>query len=292
MHIAFLDSVAHDASMDHFTTTLGRWKIDKLFETEVAVTTQFLFPEWGDASPPDPLVLSIHTMVLRDGQQTILIDTAAGNGKHRPETPFLNNLNTPYISGLATLGIAPETVDFVLFTHLHVDHVGWNTQQHDGVWRPTFPNARHLCTSRELNAYTDSSILGPENNHALAYADSVLPVRQAGLIDTVVADGREVLPGISFLSTPGHSVDHSVIRLDDCAEVALFIGDLMHNPLQVARPDLSSVFCSDPAQARESRANILALAADQNALVFPSHFDGSSAGRVLRQDSNYIWEWA
>ena len=277
--------------MINFTTTLGSWTIDKLLETEITnITTQFLFPDWGDEPHPEPFALSIHTMVLRNGKQTILIDTAAGNGKHRPETLFLDHLDTPYLSRLAALGIAPEAVDLVLFAHLHVDHVGWNTQFRDGAWRPTFPNARHLCTARELDAYTDPSVLGPENNHVLAYADSVLPVREAGLIDTVKADGREVLPGISFLSAPGHSVDHSVIRLADGAEVALFIGDLIHHPLQVGRPELSSVFCLDRAQARQSRERILPLAAEQNALIFPSHFDGSSADRVLRRGNAYAWE--
>ena len=277
--------------MSDFTTTLGRWKIDKLFETEVAVTTQFLFPELGESSP-ERLVLSIHTMVLRDGERTILIDTAAGNDKRRPETPFLDHLHTPYLAQLAALGIRPEKVDFVLFTHLHVDHVGWNTQLREGVWRPTFPNARHLCTARELDAYSDPSDLGPDNNHVLAYLDSVQPVRQAGLIDLVEADGREVLPGISFLTAPGHSVDHTVIRLTDDAEVALFIGDLMHHPLQVEKPEFSSIFCLDPVQARQSREHILALAADQDALIFPSHFDGTSVGRVQRRDKGYAWDWA
>ena len=276
--------------MSNFTTTLGSWTIDKLPETEIASTTQFLFPDWGDEPPPEPFALSIHTWVLRNGKQNILIDTGAGNGKHRPETAFLDHLDTPYLSRLAALGIAPEAVDLVLFTHLHVDHVGWNTQLHDGAWRPTFPNARHLCTARGLDLYTDPLGLDKENSHVLAYTDSVLPVRQAGLIDTVEADGREVVPGISFLSAPGHSVDHSVIRLADGAEVALFIGDLMHHRAQVARPEVSSVFCLDRAQARQSREHILSLAAEQNALIFPSHFDGSSAGRVLPGGNAHAWE--
>lgn len=275
--------------MSSFTTTIGNWKIDKLYETEIGVTTQFLFPDWGDEPHPEPIALCIHTWVLRNGKRTILIDTAAGNGKHRPRLSSLDHLNTPYLARLVALGIAPEAVDLVLHTHLDVDHVGWNTQLRDGVWQPTFPNARHLCTAGELDYYAGPTGLEADDNTVLAYADSVVPVRDAGLIDTVEADGREIYPGISFLSATGHSVGHSVIRLADGEEVALFVGDLMHHPLQVARPELSSAFCRDRLRARQSRERILRLAVEQNALVLPAHFDGNSAGHVLSHGNAYAW---
>lgn len=275
--------------MSNFTTTLGRWTIDKLPEIEIPTNTQFLYPEWG-AEEHLEFTMSVHTWVLRDGKQTILIDTGAGNGKHRPETAFLNQLNSPYLERLAELGVAPESVDHVLFTHIHVDHVGWNTHFSDGAWRPTFPNARHLCTLPELDYYAHPEGTNPNGNNVLAYADSVLPLREAGLVDIVEADGREVLPGISFLSTPGHSVDHSVIRLADGAGVAYFLGDLMHNPIQVARPELSSRYCLNPEQARQSRERILPLAVEENGLILPAHFSGTSAGRVRRRGNAYAWE--
>lgn len=269
---------------------VGAWRLDKVLELEVPCTTEFLFPEWGHHPHLEPFALSIHTWVLRNGTHTILIDTAAGNGKHRPETAFLNQLQTSYLARLAGLGVSPEAVTHVLFTHIHVDHVGWNTRLHQGSWQPTFPNARHLCTLPELTYYADPTGMDPQNNNVLAYADSVQPIRAAGLMDTIEANGSEVLTGIRFLPAPGHSIDHAVIQLSDGPDTALFVGDLLHRPIQLVRPELSSRWCLHPIQAVQSRQRIFLLAADHNALVLPSHFAGSSAGHVCRNGSGFIWK--
>jgi len=252
------------------------------------------------------LLQSIHTWLVRTPRHTILIDTATGNDKHRPGAPVLDQLNEPYLARLGEAGVEPEAVDYVLMTHLHADHVGWNTRLIDGRWMPTFPNAKYVFSSLE-NAYNEvladgrtpegkvrpSPALGPMLRipSEFVYNDSVRPVIEAGLATMISIDGQEFLDGVSFLRTPGHSIDHASIRLVSKGQDALFAGDVMHHPLQVYETDLTSCFCEFPQAAVTSRLAMLKHAADRGAVVFTSHFAETSAGHVSRAGDDFTWHF-
>ena len=242
------------------------------------------------------LVQSIHSWLLRTPKHVILIDTATGNDKERPFAPPLHRLRQPFLSRLAAAGVQPDEVDYVLLSHIHSDHVGWNTLLRDGVWVPTFPNARHIVSAKE-NAYCAALDrgeqpdpeqimpgLGPMRRRPSpgVHADSILPVMEAGLVDFIAVDGQEVVDGLSFLPTPGHSIDHASIRLVSRGEEALFAGDVMHHPLQVCEPDLNSCFCEFPEAAGRSRIWALDEAAARDIPLFTTHFAETSVGRVSR----------
>ena len=250
---------------------------------------------------------SIHTWLVRTPHHTILIDTSTGNDKPRPTIPVLDRLNEPYLQRLADAGVRPEDVDYVLFTHLHADHVGWNTRLADGRWVPTFPRARYIMSGVE-HAYNRSLADGrePEGEGRPApqlgpcthtptpevYDDSLRPIIEAGMAEFIKVDGSEFLDGISFLPSPGHSIDHASIRIVSRGEEALFAGDVMHYPLQVYEPELNTCFCEFPEAAMRSRIWALNHAAERNALFFSTHFAESSAGYVSRTGDRFDWRFA
>jgi glyoxylase-like metal-dependent hydrolase (beta-lactamase superfamily II) len=272
--------------------------------------TRKLWPDSVD-SQTGLLRQSIHVWLVRTPTRAILVDTGAGNDKDRPNVPSLNHLNEPFLDRLKAAGVRPEEVDLVLLTHLHIDHVGWNTRMVDGRWAPTFPNARYVFSWRE-RAYlaalsapdgSDTAIraeakLAPRPDPLVpaiyegVYEDSVLPVIDAGLAQEIVVDGTEAEEGFSFIPNPGHTIDHACIRFSSRGEQALFWGDVMHHPLQFVRPDWNSVFCEFPDAARKARRWAMDHAAETNALVFTTHFAESSAGRVSREGGRLTWHFA
>ncbi|MBH5366876.1 MBL fold metallo-hydrolase [Bradyrhizobium glycinis] len=251
-------------------------------------------------------IQSIHSWLVRTPHHTILIDTATGNDKNRPEIPPLHRLNEPFLARLAAAGVTPEQVDYVLLTHVHADHVGWNTRLVDDRWVPTFPNATYIFSAIE-QAYGESLATGTEPSGAArpapalgpalrkpadrVYDDSVRPVIEAGLARLIAVDGNEAIEGISFIPTPGHSVDHASIRLVSRGEEALFAGDVMHHPLQVYEPSLNSCFCEFPEAALRSRGFVLEDAAERGATIFTTHFAQSSVGRVSRTGGRFTWQF-
>nr|WP_246563397.1 MBL fold metallo-hydrolase [Bradyrhizobium liaoningense] len=251
-------------------------------------------------------IQSIHSWLVKTPQHTILIDTATGNDKNRPDIPPLHQLNEPFLARLAAAGVTPDEVDYVLLTHVHADHVGWNTRLVDGRWIPTFPNATYVF-SRIEQAYGESLATGTGPTGAArpdpalgpavrkpadrVYDDSVQPVIEAGLVKLIAVNGDEILEGISFVPTPGHSIDHASIRLVSRGEQALFAGDVMHHPLQVYEPSLNSCFCEFPEAALRSRAFVLEDAAERGATVFTTHFAQSSAGRIDRRGERFAWHF-
>jgi glyoxylase-like metal-dependent hydrolase (beta-lactamase superfamily II) len=263
-----------------------------------------LYPDWdpavlqeaGAAMLPDgldpasgKLISSIHTWVVRTPHHTILIDTCAGNHKHRPALPRLHQLDLPFLDRLAKAGVRPEAVDFVLCTHLHADHCGWNTRLIDGRWVPTFPNAKYVFSRAEYDRWSAPD--GGESHNAGVFEDSVLPViatNQAQVIDGagVIADG------LAFHPTPGHSPGHVAVTLEDKDHLGLFSGDIMHQPVQVVRPEWNSRFCEDPLAARTSRRWLLEQAAEHDATVFTAHFAQSSAGFVTRCGDRFSWRFS
>jgi glyoxylase-like metal-dependent hydrolase (beta-lactamase superfamily II) len=264
-----------------------------------------LLPEWREdhrkllermpgTTTPDGrhLLLGVHSWVVWHGGKTIIVDTGVGNDKVRPFAPYFDHLKTPFLARLRHIGVLPEEVDYVLHTHLHVDHVGWNTMLVGGRWTPTFPNARHVFSAREYAWFTDPANLTERNRTSFqVQADSVTPIVEAGLADIIDVTGEEVIPGFSFHPTPGHSVDHASIVLESAGVRALFPGDLMHHPVEVLAPELLTVFDPDPERTLLSRRWMLDFAADSEAIVFSSHFPATSAGRIVRSGNGYEWRF-
>ncbi|MEE2036955.1 MBL fold metallo-hydrolase [Nocardiopsis sp. CT-R113] len=248
----------------------------------------FLDPESGICRS------AIQTWLIRSEGRTILIDTGVGNGKYRPYSPVWSYLDSPYLQNLARAGVRPEDVDVVVNTHLHVDHVGWNTRLRDGEWVPTFPNATYLMPRRDFEFWDPE---GPHRPHLgrgnqNVYEDSVAPVAAAGLVE--LWDGSYRIDGnLTLELAPGHTPGSSVIRLESGSDRAVFIGDLVHSALQFVEPDTNSCFCEDPVLARHTRRRVLGWAADHNALVLPAHLGGHGAAELVRDGESFALKgWA
>ncbi|SFJ44944.1 Glyoxylase, beta-lactamase superfamily II [Amycolatopsis sacchari] len=237
---------------------------------------------------------AIQTWLLRSEGKTILVDTGVGNDKERPYAAVWNRLDTDFLANLARAGVRPEDVDLVINTHLHIDHVGWNTYLQDRSWVPTFPNATYLIPKPDFDFWNPENehptVLGRGNQNV--FEDSVAPVHQAG--QTLLWDGSHRIDGNLRLDlAPGHTPGSSVLTLESGTDRALFVGDLMHNPVQIVHPDTNSCFCEDPGQARATRRKLLGWAADNNALVFPAHFGGGGGAEVTRDGERFaIKGWA
>ncbi|MFD5893154.1 MBL fold metallo-hydrolase [Streptomyces sp. NPDC060366] len=236
---------------------------------------------------------AMQTWVLRSEGRTILIDTGVGNDKSRPAVPSWDRLGLDYLGNLAHAGVRPEDVDLVINTHLHVDHVGWNTRLSDGAWIPTFPNATYLMPQADFefwNPANNPNITGGVNENV--FEDSVAPVHAAGLTQLWEGSHR-IDANLRLDAAPGHTPGSSVITLTSGSDSAVFVGDLLHTPLQIMEPEHNSCFCEDPAGSRATRRRILGWAADNNALLIPAHLSGHSAAEVAREGGKFaIKGWA
>jgi glyoxylase-like metal-dependent hydrolase (beta-lactamase superfamily II) len=277
----------------------------------VRVTEQFgpgfapdvLFPDWDQAvldrhrslmipgcfdEAQNRFIASIHTWVLKTKHHVILIDSCGGNHKNRPQLPRFHQQNHPFLERLADAGVLPDQVDYVCCTHLHVDHCGWNTRLIDGRWVPTFPNAKYVFSRAEYEHWKGPA--GRDGFNAGVYEDSVLPVVDSGQAEIIDSDGA-IGNGLILRATPGHSVGHVAIELGDRGQKGIFSGDIMHQPLQVFRPDWNSAFCDNAEQARASRRWLLEHAAEERAPVFTAHFAESSVGQVTRRGDGFDWRF-
>ena len=237
----------------------------------------------------------LQTFVLRSEGRTILVDTGAGDGKERPYIPVFGHLETGFLGRLASAGVQPEDVDVVVNTHVHIDHVGWNTFLRDREWVPTFPNARYVFSKADFEFW--NPLNGHERHGALVnqnmFEDSVAPVANAGLADPWEGDTFQLDANLTLELAPGHTPGLSVLRLESEGERAVFVGDLLHSPAQILHPDWNSCFCEDAAMARTSRRRILSRAADENELVIPAHLGGAHAAEVVRKGGDFeVKGWA
>jgi glyoxylase-like metal-dependent hydrolase (beta-lactamase superfamily II) len=244
----------------------------------VARHRDWLTPHLMDAD--GHLVLAFHSWVVRTPRRTIVVDTCSGNDKPRPQKPRYDRKQWPYLERLAAIGVRPEQVDAVVCTHLHVDHVGWNTRLVDGRWTPTFPNARYLFVRAEWEFWREE-YRRPAFTDDPFHEDSILPVIEAGQVDLV--EGAHALDDAVWLEpTPGHTPGHTAVRVRGGGRDAVMSGDLMHTALQCAEPDWSSCFCVDPEASRRTRRAFLERYADTDTLVMPAHFPTPGAGHVVR----------
>ena len=230
----------------------------------------------------------MQTWLVRDGRNVIVIDTGCGNGKKREFPAFsrFHKLDLPYLDRLAEAGVRPRDVTHVINTHLHVDHVGWNTVRDGDRWVPTFPNARYFFGADELTHWLDPATAARAPETAPVIEDSVRPVVEAGKVETVRA-GDEILPGLSFEAIPGHTLGQLGVRLRSQGASALFSGDVFHQPMQIVRPAWNSRFCEHQEIARVTRARVLDENADTGTIIFPSHFGAPHAGSIRRSGAGY-----
>ncbi|MCP2256338.1 Glyoxylase, beta-lactamase superfamily II [Streptoalloteichus tenebrarius] len=254
----------------------------------------WLAPDFLDPSA-NVCVSAIQTWLLRSEGRTILVDTGAGNHKERPDNPRWHRLDTDFLGNLARAGVRPEDVDLVVNTHLHVDHVGWNTRLDGDTWVPTFPNATYLVSKVEFDFWNPANDNRPGgvSGWQAVFEDSVAPVFEAGLVQLWEGSSHTIDRNLRLDLAPGHTPGSSVLTLASGGDRALFVGDMLHNPLQFVEPDTNSCFCEDPAEARATRRRVLGEASDTNALVLPAHLGGHGAAEVVRKGDKFaIKEWA
>lgn len=239
--------------------------LDGVTDRHLADTAEWIDPFFrGDGK----MLLSVHTFVVQSGDTTIVVDTCVG-GAERPlpgDDAFLDRLAAVVPGGL-------DGVDVVLCTHLHFDHVGWNTIERNGEWLPTFPNARYLISEPELGSF-------PEADHNGVGPTSIDPLIAAGLLDAVAMD-HEITSEIRLLPTPGHAPGHVSVLIESDGETALITGDATHSPLQFAYPELSSQrFDDDTDQSTATRRDLVERLVDTDTLVLGTHFAPPTAGHV------------
>jgi glyoxylase-like metal-dependent hydrolase (beta-lactamase superfamily II) len=219
--------------------------------------------------------LTIQAFLVESRGRKIIVDTCVGNGKTRP-APF-NELDTPFLQHITDAGFPPEKVDTVICTHLHVDHVGWNTKKVDGKWVPTFPNARYVMARADYDHFDAST----DENTVAVFGDSVRPVFEAGLVDLVDTSYR-ITPEIGLLPTPGHTPGHCSVTISSSGgEEAVITGDLMHHPSQCMHPEWDCAFDNDGATAKRTRLGFLERFGSGAVRVIGTHFGQPAATRIV-----------
>lgn len=224
---------------------------------------------------------SIHALVVETPDQRILVDTCVGNDKNLP-VPFWNQLQGSFLADLEAAGFPPDSIDVVLCTHLHVDHVGWNTTRVDGKWRPTFRNARYLFARDEWIHWEAQE----DDFSKVVLSESVLPIWDAKLVDLVDSDHR-VCDEVWLEPSPGHTPGHVSIRLASKGQQAVITGDMIHHPCQFAHPEWGSPADVDFDRAVATREAFFARHAAQSMLVIGTHFATPTAGHVVRDGDAY-----
>lgn len=267
---------------------VGKLKITKIVELETTGSTRFILPLASNeeirklpwlipdfATAEGRLKMSIHALVVETPARRIVVDTGLGNDKQGRNVPTWNNRNTPFLETMTAAGFPPDSIDTVLCTHLHVDHVGWNTRLEGGKWLPTFARARYVFGRTEYEYWRDHS---EEPAHAAVFNDSVKPIVDAGKAELVESNHR-LCAEITLIPTAGHSPGHVSVHLQSDGEEGLLSGDVAHHPCQMAHLDWSSTADTDPLQSAATRRELFGRFADRPTLVIGGHYN---AGRIRR----------
>ena len=282
----------------NLTWKIGDVTVTRVVESELPVPPKYSFLKQAtpDALREMPwlyphfvrddgaMVLSIHALLVEAPGLKLVVDTCVGNDKPRMLTRK-RALHGEFLRHIAEAGFPREAVDAVVCTHLHVDHVGWNTMLVDGKWVPTFPNARYLIGRTEYEHWRNA----PEGETAEIMADSVMPIFDAGLAETVEMDHR-ISPELRLVPTPGHTPGHVSVMIESKGETAVITGDMLHHPCQLGRPDWKSEFDADPPAANARRHAMFAAWADKPILIIGTHFAAPTAGHIRRDGKNYRFE--
>ena len=274
---------------------IGKLEISRVEELIWTISPRFLFPDmtYEDLEPyRDWLVphfcaedlklrLSMHTFVVRTPHHTILVDTCIGNDRQR-DVPLWDHMQTDYLDRLKAAGVNPETVDYVFCTHLHVDHVGWNTHLKDGKWVPTFPNAKYLFHQKEWEFWHQTT----DANQVEVMGDSVLPIVNADLAVMVEQD-YVIEDGIRLEPTPGHTPGHSSVHLTSNGADAVITGDMIHHPWQIAEPYRTSRACWNGELAIKTRTEFVHRYADTSTLILGTHFAPPTALHIVSRGESF-----
>jgi glyoxylase-like metal-dependent hydrolase (beta-lactamase superfamily II) len=273
---------------------VGGVTITKLVELEIASKATWIIPEltaenlatvpWCAphfATPDGLTIMSIHALVVESEGRRIIVDTCVGNDKTL-NIPNWNKRQGPFLQELADAGFPADSIDTVLCTHLHVDHVGWNTRLENGKWVPTFRNARYLWNRAEYEHWSKTEQSGYGN----VVQESVLPVYEAGRAD-LVTESHVVTSEVQLEPTPGHTPGHVSVHIRSRGEEAVITGDLMHHPAQCAHPEWRSSADSDGEAAERTRRGFLARYADRPVLVIGTHFATPTAGKIVKDGNAY-----
>ncbi|MGB3483539.1 MAG: MBL fold metallo-hydrolase [Mycobacterium sp.] len=280
---------------------LGNAVVTRVPELEVEVTTA-LFPQTPPQAWPDNADLlaptfwnaetdrwriAMQTWVIEVDGLTVLVDTGVGNDRHRPHMPPLHQLSTDFPERLQHAGFSCEDVDVVVNTHVHTDHVGWNTRLAGDQWVPTFPNARYLIPEADYRHFAPDSP-GSDDGMRIVFADSIIPVESQ--MELVSGDHR-ISECLTLRPAPGHTPGSSVLWLEAGAP-AVFVGDLAHCPIQIARPEDPCAFDVSPQEAAVTRRRVFTEASRRRAAVLPAHFPGrGGASLVARGDRFDVDNW-
>ncbi len=243
---------------------------------------QWLMPTYANAA--GLVGLRVQAFLLRVAAQWVLVDPCVGNGKRRSFPPW-NDLSSRWLEDLRASGCDPEAVDLVVHTHLHPDHVGWDTTFHRGSWMVTFPSARHVYVREEYDHWR----MHPSGDADAVFADSVEPVLASGLASFVAADA-EIATGVRLIPTPGHTPGHASLEVTSGTHRAVITGDLVHHPAQLAYPGWEEIGDVDVDLARQTRRRFFERYADTDVLVLGTHFPAEPGGRIRRRGDAWYFE--
>ena len=239
----------------------------------------WLYPHFVDES--GRMRGSIHALIIETPDRTIMVDTCVGNDKLRGNRAW-NQLQTSFLDDMAKAGYELDRIDNVLCTHLHIDHVGWNTMLVDDKWVPTFPKARYLMGQVEFDHWRQHEDAG----QAVVMADSVTPVFDAGLVD-LVATNHQICEQVSLIPTVGHTPGHVSVMINSQGELAMITGDFIHHPCQFAHPEWSASVDTDPVQSAQTRREVFSKYAETPTLIIGTHFHTPTAGHLKRDGDAY-----
>ena len=272
---------------------IGDVTVTRVLEMEAPTSPRFLFGlskqdvlkvEWLKpyfVTEQGHMILSIHALLLESQGQRIIVDTCLGNDKERKVDGW-GMRHGPFLDDLASAGFPRERIDMVLCTHLHVDHVGWNTMLVDGAWVPTFPNAQYVFARQEWAYWSEHE----QEEFGPVVQDSVRPIVDAGLAELVQMDHR-LTDEVWLEPTPGHTPGHVSVRISSRGEDAVITGDMTHHPCQMAHPEWAAHVDYDPVQSTATRRQFYARYADQPVLVIGTHFATPTAGKIVRDGAAY-----
>jgi glyoxylase-like metal-dependent hydrolase (beta-lactamase superfamily II) len=291
------------AGDDRMSLQVGAGRVDRVEEQRVAIPIAAFTEDAGFiadriAALPDGFLdpatmtfqLCFQSWIIRVDGLTALVDPCNGNGRKRGNIPFFDDLDTPYLERLAACGTPAETIDLVFCTHMHNDHCGWNTRQIDGRWVPTFPNATYVFVDAEYARWdTASPNRHPNDFNVSVFDESVRPIVEAGQAK-IVSLPYVVSPSLTVEPAVGHTVGHAMLRLECEGATAYFVGDVVHHPVQVFRPDLHFPGCDDLTAAIATRRRLFRRVSEEGAIIFPAHFAAPHHGRVeMGDDEEFVF---
>ncbi len=287
--------------MQMMSWMVGEIKITQIIETEAGKVIQEILPDatsenirklsWLQphfADEKGNLKAVVQAFVIEVGQEKILVDACVGNDKPRNDLPAWNKLQTDFLERLTDVAGSLDAITKVFCTHLHFDHIGWNTRWNGEAWVPTFPQAHYLLSKTEFD-YWQSKPEKEIEDDRVAFIDSIMPVYEAGLV-TFVSNNDEIAPGVSLLPTHGHTPGHVSVLVQSKDEAALITGDTFHHPCQITHPDWENISDTLSDMAKQCRKDLISNYANTPMLIIGSHFSQPTAGHIVSEDNRYRFQ--